>query len=54
MKDYFDCGYLIECFCITPSINFNWMHKTNTTPMSWELQFAWFFGIFQLVMLKLT
>ena len=43
IKNYFNGGHLIECFCITPSINFNWMHKTTTTPMSWELNFSWFF-----------
>ena len=54
MKDYFNYGCLIECFIITPSINFNWMHKTTKTPMSWELNFSWFFWYFSIGNIKIN
>ena len=48
MKDYFSGGWLIESFAILPSISLNWMHKVGNTPMSWELNFVWFFWYFSI------
>ena len=43
IKDYVYGGHLIEAFVILPSISVNWMHKTSSTPLSWEINFAWLF-----------
>ena len=48
IKEYFSCGWLIECIAILPSISFNWMHHTYATPVSWELNFAWLFWYFSI------
>jgi len=48
MKEYFSFCHLIECFCFLPSISLNWMHKTNKTPTSWELNFVWLFWQFSI------
>lgn len=48
MLKYVNCGHLVESFAIFPCISLNWMHKTNSTPLSWEFNIAWFFWYFSI------
>ncbi len=43
MLKYVTGGHLIESFAIFPCVSLNWMHKTNSTPLSWEFNIAWLF-----------
>ena len=54
MKDYFNCGRLIDSFCVLPLINITWMRKTNTTPTSWEISFALFFWYISIGNIKIN
>ena len=35
-------GWIVEGFCILPSININWMHNKDMKRI-YDIQFAWFF-----------
>ena len=41
------CGWIVEGFCILPSININWMTtncaKTGQYKRVFDIQLAWFF-----------
>ena len=37
----FTCGRNIECFCLLPSIDINWMPLKEGR--FWDLRFCWFF-----------
>ena len=43
MKEFIRIGHLVESFAFLPSISYNWMHKTNIAPKSWEVSFAWLY-----------
>jgi len=51
LKDYFSCGWLVECIAILPSISFNWMITKDGT--SWELNFAWILWYFSIGNVKI-
>ena len=37
----FTCGRNIECFCLLPSIDINWMPLKEGR--FWDIRFCWFF-----------
>ena len=47
MKKYFTGGWIIEGFCILPSLNINWMTtnwvRTGEYRKIYDVQFSWFF-----------
>lgn len=45
-----DCGRLIECFAITPSVNLSWVKTTKGT--LYYFQVAWGFWYIQLIFSK--